>query len=403
MSFSEARVFDQNNNLVITKVHTNSNSSTVPVNCPGLIAPNGWPTCNASVPPPCGPGLPPSGGVPDPCFYQYLCSFPKLLKQFSVESIDLSPYYNQDVTIEFINSPCMTGQHLQYSLFGGFCFCKDCACTSWPSQISYNISPTAGTISSTGTIANNSSVVLPENMFLNFPAISAPCTGAGCQGNIVYELYSPTNSLIQAGNNGVDFSTVLKNQPCSNTGVYKLVIKGQCGTANCTTPFVVFISKPCSSTAMTVCGKPLCSADDTNTNSIILSVSGGTPPFTYLWSNGSILQNLTSVMPGQYSVTITDANGYKATASFNITCLPRCNFSQIAIPTKVITPGQSVMIGIAPEPGITYSWFSNPVGFTSSVANPTVSPVATTTYTLIRRNSNPGCPPKISTVLVTVN
>ncbi|MFK8043954.1 MAG: T9SS type A sorting domain-containing protein [Crocinitomicaceae bacterium] len=46
-----------------------------------------------------------------------------------------------------------------------------------------------------------------------------------------------------------------------------------------------------------------------NDGSIVLSVSGGVMPYTYLWSNGAVTANLSSVGPGTYSVTITDANG----------------------------------------------------------------------------------------------
>jgi hypothetical protein len=39
------------------------------------------------------------------------------------------------------------------------------------------------------------------------------------------------------------------------------------------------------------------------------SLSGGTPPFTYLWSNGFQGQNLSSIVAGSYSFTATDDNG----------------------------------------------------------------------------------------------
>lgn len=42
---------------------------------------------------------------------------------------------------------------------------------------------------------------------------------------------------------------------------------------------------------------------------INLSVSGGTPPYTYAWSNGDTTQNLTNAGSGRHSVTITDAAG----------------------------------------------------------------------------------------------
>jgi hypothetical protein len=49
--------------------------------------------------------------------------------------------------------------------------------------------------------------------------------------------------------------------------------------------------------------------------SVTLSVSGGTPPYTYAWSSGQTTQNINLLPPGCYSVMITDAAGCSAMAS----------------------------------------------------------------------------------------
>jgi hypothetical protein len=43
--------------------------------------------------------------------------------------------------------------------------------------------------------------------------------------------------------------------------------------------------------------------------SAILSVSGGTQPYTYLWSDGSVTKDLANAKSGLYSVKVTDATG----------------------------------------------------------------------------------------------
>jgi len=47
--------------------------------------------------------------------------------------------------------------------------------------------------------------------------------------------------------------------------------------------------------------------------------SGGSPGFTFLWSNGSIQNAIDQIVAGDYSVTITDANGCELNQDFEIT------------------------------------------------------------------------------------
>src|SRR5690606_11360325 len=57
-----------------------------------------------------------------------------------------------------------------------------------------------------------------------------------------------------------------------------------------------------------------CAGDSTN---LAPPVSGGTPPYTYSWSNGSI-EASTLVLAGFYSLTVTDTNGCTGTYYANV-------------------------------------------------------------------------------------
>ncbi len=56
--------------------------------------------------------------------------------------------------------------------------------------------------------------------------------------------------------------------------------------------------------------------------SISLVVSGGTAPYTFLWSTGDTTQDLTGLVADTYEVTITDANGCSITAAFDVFLSP---------------------------------------------------------------------------------
>lgn len=55
-----------------------------------------------------------------------------------------------------------------------------------------------------------------------------------------------------------------------------------------------------------------------STGSAVLNVSGGTTPYSYLWSNGATTQGINSVPANSYTVTIADANSCSATAYITI-------------------------------------------------------------------------------------
>ena len=50
-----------------------------------------------------------------------------------------------------------------------------------------------------------------------------------------------------------------------------------------------------------------------------ISASGGTTPYTYLWSGGATTTSITSLLPSTYAVTVTDNKSCIVTTSINIT------------------------------------------------------------------------------------
>jgi PKD repeat protein len=49
-----------------------------------------------------------------------------------------------------------------------------------------------------------------------------------------------------------------------------------------------------------------------------ITVTGGTAPYTFSWSNGGTTEDITGLLPGVYVVIVTDANGCESTTSFTV-------------------------------------------------------------------------------------
>ncbi len=62
--------------------------------------------------------------------------------------------------------------------------------------------------------------------------------------------------------------------------------------------------------------------------------------------------------------------------------------------------GESIRLNTIVSPDVTYTWTSEPAGFTSDLADPIVSPTATTTYTVVAQSEE--CPPTSQSVTVVV-
>ncbi|TND04847.1 MAG: cell surface protein [Bacteroidetes bacterium] len=114
-------------------------------------------------------------------------------------------------------------------------------------------------------------------------------------------------------------------------------------------------------------------------------------PYTYLWlPSGDTTATITGLCPGTFTVIITDANGDTVTATSTLSQPPPVSFSVNG--NLTISPGDSTTLSVSG--GSTYLWSDS-----STTSSITVSPPATTSYTVIITDAN-GCS---DTITVTVN
>ncbi len=118
--------------------------------------------------------------------------------------------------------------------------------------------------------------------------------------------------------------------------------------------------------------------------------SGGAGTYTYAWTSvppgfTSTLQNpvVAPIVTTQYFVTVNDGTGTaQGNVTVTVTAVP-LTATATATPS-LICVGQNSQLNVVPAGGsgnYTYSWTSNPPGFTSTLQNPVVSPTVSTQYT----------------------
>ena len=121
--------------------------------------------------------------------------------------------------------------------------------------------------------------------------------------------------------------------------------------------------------------------------SIDLTVSGGTPNYTFSWTGGLGSQNPGNLGAGTYNVTVTDNNQCTATASATVNQPPSNFFNSPVIQNVSCFGGNNGSITITATGGaggFTYAWSS---GSTTDMAN---NLFAYTPYTVTATDAN-GC------------
>ena len=229
---------------------------------------------------------------------------------------------------------------------------------------------------------------------------SATIGAAGVTGNTYNWVSSPSG-----------FTSTLSNPSVSPTITTTYTLTEKVTATGCTKSNSVVVTVNTKPTASISGSTSICSGNSTN-----LSVTlTGASPWSITYSNGTsttTVNNLTS-SPALISVSPTTATTYTVT---NITDNNSCSNSGTGSAVITVSPspnantganqsiciGGSATVGAAFVTGDTYSWTSNPSGYSSTASNPTVSPTTTTTYTLTEKITSSGCS-KTNSVVITVN
>jgi gliding motility-associated-like protein len=173
------------------------------------------------------------------------------------------------------------------------------------------------------------------------------------------------------------------------SGTYTVTTNDAVG---CTATLSVTITQPAAAISMSsTILNVLCV---NGTGSVDLTVSGGTPNYTYLWSNNATTQDLLAVISGLYTVTVTDANG--CTATFNSTVAQAVSSTPVQINNQTGTNILSCLttaIVLQGTGGTNYTW--NAGSTPNSATNTFIAPG---TYTLSTFDSN-NCPVSVSVVI----
>ena len=168
------------------------------------------------------------------------------------------------------------------------------------------INVAAASYSVTVTDANGCTKVGSSSVSANIP----PTVVLASQTNVLCNGDSTGSLLISVNGGALPFTFVWSNgstsQNVSNlkVGTYKVTVTDANG---CTNTKTFTITQPAFlSLANYTVTNATCSLAN---GSVLLSPSGGVPPYTYLWSNGATTNPIVNIAAGNYSVTVTDANG----------------------------------------------------------------------------------------------
>ena len=166
----------------------------------------------------------------------------------------------------------------------------------------------------TVTVRDNNGCSVVESLEITQPAQLTVSLSAGtlnCHGETTYvtaETTGGTGDVSYLWSNAETTPSLLQ----MGGGTYSVTVTD---ANNCIATATITIDEPAELTSSLSTGTIGCNGGTAN---ITNTVTGGTEPITYEWSNGSNTQGLTGVVAGEYTVTVRDNNGCSVVQSATI-------------------------------------------------------------------------------------
>jgi hypothetical protein len=243
----------------------------------------------------------------------------------------------------------------------------------------YNLLVTNTTNGCTATA--NTTVVQTPPVTATASATNVSCNG-GSNGSATATPGGGAGTFTYAWSNGGNTATI-SNLPA---GTYTVTVTDG---ENCTATATATVTQPAILLAnASATGE---TANGANNGTATAAPTGGTPAYTYLWSNGGTTQTITNLAPGNYTVTVTDANACTAVQTVTVNSF-NCNISATISTTNVTCNGANNGTGTANVSGgampITYTWSNG--GNTQTISN-----LAPGTYSVSILDGN-NCPASLT-------
>ncbi|MBE0660903.1 MAG: T9SS type A sorting domain-containing protein, partial [Bacteroidales bacterium] len=138
----------------------------------------------------------------------------------------------------------------------------------------------------------------------------------------------------------------------------------------CTAFVSILLVDPTGITA-TITGKTNVSCNGGTNGTATVTGSGGTAPYTYLWSNAQTTATATGLSAGIYTVTVTDDNGCSALAFVEIT-EPTLLIAEIIASTEVScyegSDGTATVNATGGTTPYTYEWDTDPIQYAATAS-----------------------------------